>query len=781
MPNLYTRTGDLNALVGAAQTPRVFVRPLLPSGEALIDSTNKRIKLGTSGPLAVASDGTFSVELVGTDSTDLNVAANTWYYQIVVDYTDPGTRTPETWKRSFALTSSGDFADAGFLGDLSPLAVQSSSAYALEAKAYRDEADAARQAAEDLIVADLGTTDGQTKALIEAPGSQTAQALSATIQAGAATVEEGLLTTPRPFAPINSAVVTTMQSGHGYTNFSSTAASVTDDDTDFLLGGQSLRIVTKTDNTAASVQKAGQSINAVGKSLRLLVKVDDLTNLTELILYAGNDTLTSYYQWTIADADPTFAQHYMKGGEWVWVTLGFNEVGVVGTPDRTNITLLRLRSRATLGNSITVRWGGVALVDESPAFPNGVVSFAYDDSYATHYTEARKALDKHGFTGTFYTICDLIDSGAGWMTTAQLQALDRAGHEIAAHAYTLADHQTGFHNMTAQAVAEDLRNMRKWLTARGFTGGDHLAYPQGGYNATVLDVAGKFHASARTVNRRMLETLRPSDALRLRSFSVSNTDTVATVKSKIDRALANKGWLILTFHSLVTTPTVTNHYSIADHQEIVDYCKSLGIAVQPVGDVLSRLNGSAPVSSSAPTTAAVINQALGNSDSRIQVVDRFQAAAGLTVPTGEMHLSCFTPIIDMQVGFLTARTSATAWTGQTLVRLGLFTTDPATGALTLVAATANDVTTFAAANTIYRKPLSTGGGLPATYTLKAGQRYAVGVLGVGQTTGNLLASAVNSTLSARAPRLCGRVTGLADLPSTATLVETGTALWAEVG
>ena len=41
-------------------------------------------------------------------------------------------------------------------------------------------AETARTAAEALVISDLGTTDGQTRALIEAPASQTAVALSAT-------------------------------------------------------------------------------------------------------------------------------------------------------------------------------------------------------------------------------------------------------------------------------------------------------------------------------------------------------------------------------------------------------------------------------------------------------------------------------------------------------------------------------------------------------------------------------------------------------------------------
>ena len=105
---------------------------------------------------------------------------------------------------------------------------------------------------------------------------------------------------------------------------------------------------------------------------------------------------------------------------------------MIGTPTRDGfITQLRLRARASNGNTVAVNWGAVALTDESTAYPNGVVSFTYDDSYLSHWTEARKALDKQvGYVGTFYDLrprglrCQLDDHpaveelAAGWARIA---------------------------------------------------------------------------------------------------------------------------------------------------------------------------------------------------------------------------------------------------------------------------------------------------------------------------------------------------------------------------
>lgn len=154
MPTSYTRTGDINTLLGdehRARSVSVFVRPHLTGDEPLIDQTGKKILAGPSR-VPVAADGTFTVTLPGTDSTDLNVLPGEWWYELTVVYPNAlagqqHARNPETtWTVYFQLTASGDFADAGFLDDAAPLSVASASAYAAQAKAI-----AGADTADDLI------------------------------------------------------------------------------------------------------------------------------------------------------------------------------------------------------------------------------------------------------------------------------------------------------------------------------------------------------------------------------------------------------------------------------------------------------------------------------------------------------------------------------------------------------------------------------------------------------------------------------------------------------
>jgi hypothetical protein len=397
----------------------------------------------------------------------------------------------------------------------------------------------------------------------------------------------GMLAVPRIRQPQTANLITSFQSGHGWVG-ANTPLSVSDDTTDFVMGTQSAKVVTTTAFDPAAFQKTGLTLNATGKTFRIWFKVDGLANLSEVLLYAGDTALANTFSWVLLDGLAVSAQQFTKDGEWIAMTVNWGDVTVAGTPDRANIQNIRLRVRGKNGFSVTAHYNGVALVNEPTAYPNGVASVTFDDSIVSQFTQGQSYLDKYGYGGTFYTICNLIDT-AGYMSMAQLRKIaDYTPSEIAAHAYTRANHDLTFPTLAPDVLEAELRNMRVWLQTNGFKGGDHIAYPQGAFTAAVLDKVGKYYQSGRTILSK-IETLRPAHPLRLRSISVSNLTTVASVKTAIDNAYANKGWLILTFHDIITTPVNGTEYSIANYREIIDYLATKGIPVQPVGEVLKSV------------------------------------------------------------------------------------------------------------------------------------------------------------------------------------------------
>jgi hypothetical protein len=157
---------------------------------------------------------------------------------------------------------------------------------------------------------------------------------------------------------------------------------------------------------------------------------------------------------------------------------------------------------------------------------------------------------------------------------------------------------------------------------------------------------------------------------------------------------------------------------------------------------------------------------LGYMDSAIENGPRVSPAS-VTMTSGRMLLSYVTAYRTLSTTQLGTSTRATPVGTLTNFRQGIYTV-AANGDLTLVARTAQQTSgTYAAANTEYVYALDTAGGYPPSYTFIKGQRYALGALiNFASTAPSLLGSHgfQAATLLAREPRICGNMSGQADLP-----------------
>lgn len=135
--------------------------------------------------------------------------------------------------------------------------------------------------------------------------------------------------------------------------------------------------------------------------------------------------------------------------------------------------------------------------------------------------------------------------------------------------------------------------------------------------------------------------------------------------------------------------------------------------------------------------------------------------------SGNLRLTHFTARKTGTVTQVRAITGSTAAAATpTLARIGIYL-EAADGGLTLVGATANDTTLFAATATTYTRSLA------AACQVTQGRRYAFGILvvtaaalptfaGIAGTTSGGLSSAELAIF----PRLNGNLAGQTDLPST---------------
>jgi peptidoglycan/xylan/chitin deacetylase (PgdA/CDA1 family) len=401
-----------------------------------------------------------------------------------------------------------------------------------------------------------------------------------------------------PHAPFPAQVVaswiTQLQAGHGFVaGGPASAGDNLDDTSDAVLGTQSAVIETDGAGTLRTLTRTGLSpIDFTGYMPKLWVKIDHVTSAASLQLVLGDSNLANQFRFSFHS---TQGQRWTTDGDWVALTMSWapENVTVVGTPDRAAITDVQLRviDNAT-GTPVRLHVNGIALVAEPVAtYPDGVLTFTFDDNYATMVSAGLPPLTAHGFPATAYVITDMVGESQR-ATLADLHVLqDDHGWEIAAHAGTDLHHFARYPNLSAQVLEDDMVDARAWLIANGFAGYDHCSYPggdfTGGIGTDVLALSRRYFATCRTIYQGERETYPPADSAKLRVFYVTNAVTLASAMTAVDHAKANREWIILVFHSLVAAPASSTEWSATDFTMLVEHIASTGIPVKTIGQVLT--------------------------------------------------------------------------------------------------------------------------------------------------------------------------------------------------
>lgn len=154
----------------------------------------------------------------------------------------------------------------------------------------------------------------------------------------------------------------------------------------------------------------------------------------------------------------------------------------------------------------------------------------------------------------------------------------------------------------------------------------------------------------------------------------------------------------------------------------------------------------------------------------VSTIPRWAASQDVAWGSGNLGLWYFTADKNITVSNLTATTAGTAAAATpTLCRMAIYSID-AYGFLTLLSATPNDTTLFAATNTAYTRALA------APVVLTAGTRYAMGLLVVTSAATPTfwgMTNQVTTEFRYATPRLCGAAFSLTDIPSTVSPLSIG--------
>jgi peptidoglycan/xylan/chitin deacetylase (PgdA/CDA1 family) len=391
-----------------------------------------------------------------------------------------------------------------------------------------------------------------------------------------------------PRAEKNTGIVSSIQSGHGWTAGPTTYATFAMDDTsDMAVGDRCITISTDGTGHNSYIQKTGMNLDLTGLGLVFWLKGTNLQSIGSVsVTIANADTLTP--AWFASLPLAAGNKSPLSENEWFPVYLSMGNAGInSGTPNWTKVTALRLNFTDKAGMAApTLKLGGVGTFqDRTVRYPAGVISLTFDDTYDAQATVAAPKLAAYGFPGTSYLIYDRI-GGGGYLSTAQLNMLKEVyGWEIGAHATNSAAH-IDWTTQTSAWVDSELQAQKAWQSANGFPT-ETFAYPIGPFNSTTARIVEKYYASARSTYGWTNSAAHPHK-YRMSCYVINAAVTLATAKTWVDRAAAQGGWPVFLFHNLVASGATGNDWLISDFNSLIDYVATSGLPVATVGDVIRQ-------------------------------------------------------------------------------------------------------------------------------------------------------------------------------------------------
>jgi peptidoglycan/xylan/chitin deacetylase (PgdA/CDA1 family) len=177
-----------------------------------------------------------------------------------------------------------------------------------------------------------------------------------------------------------------------------------------------------------------------------------------------------------------------------------------------------------------------------------LVTFVFDDGNDTDYLIARDIFAEQGTVACTAITTDWINR-PGYLTAEQIIGLRDVGWEIMSHTAT----HPNLRSLSPAQVKDELARSKATLESMGITV-KNIVYPYNKSNEMVRAIARQYYRSGRggknEINRGILNVYD------LRSVS-NRTHDVAEMKGFIDRAYAEKDWLIIYHHQIDAKTTLT--------------------------------------------------------------------------------------------------------------------------------------------------------------------------------------------------------------------------------
>ena len=219
-------------------------------------------------------------------------------------------------------------------------------------------------------------------------------------------------------------------------------------------------------------------------------------------------------------------------------------------------------------------------------FQRPLVSLTFDDGQEDNVLTAIPMLNAYNFKSTYCFATEYIENNAA--QRQNVLSIYNGGHEVCSHTVShpfltrISSSQRSYELSRSKAVLESITGS----PVRNF------ASPYGDYNAAAISQIKQFYQSHRTVDEGY-NSKDNFNAYRLRVQNVQYNTTIDEYQSWLDRAKADRTWLILVYHRVADNPGQFDSY-ISDFAQQLQRLSASGLSIKTYNDALAEVTAQLP-------------------------------------------------------------------------------------------------------------------------------------------------------------------------------------------
>lgn len=292
------------------------------------------------------------------------------------------------------------------------------------------------------------------------------------------------------------------------------------------------------------------------------------------IYFSSSSSFDTCYKAFVSGGSLAPGWNFLKFADADWANFGSESWS-------NRMVRMRLRIDPQSGKSAAVSFDSL----QRNVFGKGAVAIFFDDGWERAKDEGFDYMRRYDMPGNIACVPSFTgNTGAGYLTLADLHVMNAAGWDIANHTW---DHRN-LATLTQAQVQEEVGQARVWLRAHGLRrAADHVVYPDGHFSLTAiagLKAAGMLTGRSCVDREAATPFITP---YYYPAYTVSPTDSLATVKGHVDDAVERQALYILVFHQIVGLPArgATPQWSRANFRALIDYIVARKVRVVRISDV----------------------------------------------------------------------------------------------------------------------------------------------------------------------------------------------------